>query len=171
MLVSAIQWSKSAIYIKSFPVGPPSHPPPLHPTHLGHRRAPNWAPCAIFQPVQYQPKVPQGQGFSIKKGNVLWPALCPTGIHSHLSTPRSSIIKVQGYESQLQSAPRAALCRTLGCVSRARNPLARTPGRSLRGVHSSREQFTPAGCHRVITRKEKQSARKPGGRQTTHSCM
>lgn len=88
------------------------------------------------------------------------PHLCPTGIHSHLPAPPSSIIKVQGYENQLQNAPRAALCRTLGCVSRARNPLASTPGRSPRGVGSSREQFTPARCHRVITRKEEPSARK-----------
>lgn len=88
------------------------------------------------------------------------PHLCPTGIHSHLPAPPSSIIKVQGYENQLQNAPRAALCRTLGCVSRARNPLASTPGRSPRGVRSSREQFTPARCHRVITRKEEPSARK-----------
>ena len=142
MLVSAIQQRESVIYKKPFPVRPPSHPPSIPPIWVIAEH------CAMYQPVQCQPKAPQGQGFSIKKQKVLWPPVCPTGIHSHSSAPPSSLIKVQGYESQLQSAPRAALCGTLGCVSRARDPLARTPGRSPRGVRSSREQFTPARCHR-----------------------
>ena len=51
VLVSAVQWSESALCI---PISPPSwtsllpnSPPP--PPHLGHHRAPSWAPCAIQQ--------------------------------------------------------------------------------------------------------------------------
>ena len=36
-------------YISSLLNLPPTGPPPTHPTHLGHHRAPSWAPCAIQQ--------------------------------------------------------------------------------------------------------------------------
>ena len=51
--VSPVQWSESAICIPKSPPSWTSHPPP-HPTHLGHHRAPSWAPCAIQQvPTSY----------------------------------------------------------------------------------------------------------------------
>ena len=47
VLVSAVQWSESAICI---PISPPSWTSllPFH-QHLGHHRAPSWAPCALQQ--------------------------------------------------------------------------------------------------------------------------
>ena len=42
------------VYIYPLPLGPPFHSHP-HPTHLGHHRAPSWAPCAVQQvPTSYQ---------------------------------------------------------------------------------------------------------------------
>ena len=38
----------SYMYTYTPPLEPPSHYPP-HPIHLGLRRAPSWAPCAILQ--------------------------------------------------------------------------------------------------------------------------
>ena len=40
MLVFCLQWSESAVCIHIFPLSCNSHP-----NHLGHRRAPSWAPC------------------------------------------------------------------------------------------------------------------------------
>ena len=54
VLVSAVQWSESAICISVFPLSWTSLQPP-HPTHLGRHRAPSWAPFAIsrFPPASY----------------------------------------------------------------------------------------------------------------------
>ena len=42
------------VYIYPLPLGPPCHLTPPHPTHLGHHRAPSWAPWAIQQvPTSY----------------------------------------------------------------------------------------------------------------------
>ena len=51
VLVSAIQWSESAICIH---ISPPSWTflSPTRPTHLGHYRAPSRAPCAIQQVIE-----------------------------------------------------------------------------------------------------------------------
>ena len=46
MLVSAVQQRDSAICIHT---SPPSWASSLHPTPLGHHRAPIWAPCVIQQ--------------------------------------------------------------------------------------------------------------------------
>ena len=49
MLVSVVQQNESAICTHMspypLPLEPPSHPP--YPTSLGHRKAPNWSPCAM----------------------------------------------------------------------------------------------------------------------------
>ena len=52
VLVSAVQWSESAIRIPISPSSWTSLPP--FPLHLGHHRGPSWAPCAIQQvPTTY----------------------------------------------------------------------------------------------------------------------
>ena len=42
VLVSAVQWSESAMYTYF-----PSLPHPLHPTHLGHHQAQSWDSCVL----------------------------------------------------------------------------------------------------------------------------
>ena len=54
VLVSAVQWSESAVRIHMSPPSWASLPPPPHPTPLGHHRALSWAPCAIQKlPTSY----------------------------------------------------------------------------------------------------------------------
>ena len=45
VLVSAVQQSESAICIHRSPPSGTPLPPHPHPIHLGHHRAPSWAPC------------------------------------------------------------------------------------------------------------------------------
>ena len=53
VLVSAVQWSESAICIHVSPPCWTSLPPPL-PPDVGRHRAPSWAPCAVPQvPTSY----------------------------------------------------------------------------------------------------------------------
>lgn len=118
----------------------------------------------------YQPKVPRGEGISIKGGQGVVSPQCLAGIQS-LFCPTLQANRGLGLWKPLSCALRAAVCRSLASPTRVRSPQHRTSmwEESKKGTFLQGAVYSGWRYQRKKTRTEDTSARRPGWRQATQS--